>query len=87
MEEFQRPCCIRGYHIYKDVWEAAVGEVLVCVRELDNAADRYAVAVKKERVVIGQLPHKLSRVCSRMEDIAGEAFSRKEKTELDSMLT
>ena len=28
MEEvFERKCCIRGYHIYEEVWEAAVGEV------------------------------------------------------------
>ena len=29
MEEFERACCIRGYHEYKEVWEAAVGEELV----------------------------------------------------------
>ena len=49
MEEFfERNCCIRGYHVYKEVWEAAVGEALVCEREPENASDRYAVAVKKE---------------------------------------
>ncbi len=26
MEELERVCCIRGYHVYKEVWEAAVGE-------------------------------------------------------------
>ena len=29
MEEFERACCIRGYHEYEEVWEAAVGEELV----------------------------------------------------------
>ena len=23
-------CCVRGYHVYKDIWAAAIGEVLVC---------------------------------------------------------
>ena len=23
-------CCVGGYHVYKDVWAAAIGEVLVC---------------------------------------------------------
>ena len=35
MEEFERTCCIRGYHVYKKVWEAvweAVGEELVCAK-------------------------------------------------------
>ena len=28
MEELERPCCIQGYHVDKDVWEAAaVGEI------------------------------------------------------------
>jgi len=64
MEEFGRDCCIRGYHIYKEIWEAAAGEVLECVREPHNAQDRYAVAVKKTETIIGHLPRRLSRVCS-----------------------
>ena len=31
MEEFERPCCIRGYHVYQELWTAAVGEELVCM--------------------------------------------------------
>jgi len=49
MEEiFERKCCIRSYHVYKEVWEAAVEESSVCKREPKNASDRYDVAVKKE---------------------------------------
>ena len=33
--------------MYKDVWEAAVAEVLICEQEPDNASDRYAVGVKR----------------------------------------
>ena len=62
--ETEISCCVRGYHVYKDVWEAAIGEVLVCRREPSNAADRYAVAVTKEETIIGHLPRKLSKVCS-----------------------
>ena len=36
------------YNAYKEVWEAAVGESLVCEKEPENASDRYAVAVRKE---------------------------------------
>ena len=48
MEELhvlERRCCIRGYHVYKELWAAGLGEVLTCEREPDNASDRYAVAV------------------------------------------
>ena len=30
LDESARPCCVRGYHIYRVmfIWEAAVGELL-----------------------------------------------------------
>ena len=55
MEEFERTCCIRGYHVYKEIWEAAVGEEPVCAREPHNSHNCYAVAVKREGVLIGQI--------------------------------
>ena len=60
----KRTCCVRSYHVYKEIWEAAVGEILMCEKEPRNTADRYAVAVKKDRTIIGHLPRKVSRVCS-----------------------
>ncbi len=63
-DELERRCCVRGYHVYREVWEAAVGEILVCEREPDNVSDRYAVAVKREGTVVGHLPRKISRLCS-----------------------
>ena len=52
---FERSCCVRGYHVYKAVWTASVGEPLICEREPENASDCYAVAVKKEGTIIGHL--------------------------------
>ena len=43
MKEFERPCCIRGCHVYQEIWTAAVGEELVCEREPDNSHNRYVV--------------------------------------------
>ena len=39
LEEFAVEWCIRGYHIYKEVWAAAIGEDLPCERELGNPED------------------------------------------------
>ena len=36
---------VRGYHLYKDVWSAAVGQRLPCQQERGNPHDPYAVAV------------------------------------------
>ena len=55
---------MRGYYVYNDIWEAVVGETLLCVREPRNAHDRYAVVVEKDSTVIGHLPKKASRVCA-----------------------
>ena len=62
--EMEILCCVRGYHVYKEVWEVAIGEVLVCSREPTNATDRYAMAVTKGVTIIRHLPRKLSKVCS-----------------------
>ena len=64
MEELSRLSCVRGYHVYQDVWDAAIGEILTCEREPSNSQDRYAVAVKKEGSIVGHLPKNVSRVCS-----------------------
>ena len=61
MEVFGRDCCIRSYHVCKEIWWAAMGEELECDREPENSCYRYAVAWRG--VVIGHLPRKLSRVC------------------------
>ena len=63
MEEFERVCCICGYHVHQEAWEAAVGEELDCKREPNSAHDGYAVAVKRRGVVFDHLPRKLSRLC------------------------
>ena len=33
MESFKKECNIRGYHVYKEIWEAAIGQELDCRRE------------------------------------------------------
>ena len=50
MEEFVAPTCIRGYHVYRKIWSATIGEKLVCKREISNVVDRYAVSVLKDSV-------------------------------------
>ena len=64
MDTLERECCVRGYHVYAHIWEAAVGEVLDCRREPENANDRYAMAVVKSDTIVGHLPRKLSRILS-----------------------
>ena len=55
---------VRGYHIYKDIWEATLGENLECQRESGNIHDIYAVAVLKSGLVVGHVPKRISSICS-----------------------
>ena len=60
---------IRGYHEYVVVWENPVyGEILVCHREVGNAHDTHAVAVKKvigdNLKVVGHISRRISSMCS-----------------------
>ncbi len=61
---------MRGYHVYKDVWTAAIGEVFPCNRENGNLPDPFAVAVMRpattvhHSAIIGHIPRKISVTCS-----------------------
>ena len=57
--EFRVEACVRGYNVYKEIWGAAVGEELDCIRERGNPRDAYAVAVVRNRRTVGHLPRKL----------------------------
>ena len=64
LADFELSSCIRGHHIYQHIWESEVGETWVCEKEPSNVNDRYAVAVKRDGVIVGHLPQKISRLCS-----------------------
>ena len=64
MERFSVESCVRGYHVYKDIWIACVGEELPCQRENGNPTDPFAVAVVKSVLTVGHIPRKISSVCS-----------------------
>ena len=48
---------IRGYHGYKDMWEPALGDVLLLEREITNIKDKFAIAVMQGSTVVGHMPY------------------------------
>ena len=62
MYKYQLQWCVKGYHTYKEEWEAAVGEELKYEREKNNVKNPYAVVVVRENVIVGHLPGKISRI-------------------------
>ena len=69
MFQFSFNSAIRGFHVYKDIWENPVpGEELLCQREVGNSHDALSVAVLKEidgeNTIIGHIPRKISALCN-----------------------
>lgn len=69
MYTFSLDSVVRGYHEYKDIWDAEMdGAGLPCEREPGNPHDTFAVAVRKSSpsgsVTVGHIPRVISTICS-----------------------
>ena len=64
MERFSIDSAVRGFHVYKDIWNPEIGEVLLCEQEFGNLHDPYAVpVVREDNVVVGHVPRTISALC------------------------
>jgi len=73
MESYSIHTSVRGYYVYKDVWEAALGQLLPCQKEPDNIHDPYAVAVVETGVatrIVGHVSCAISSVCYYLTHIS-----------------
>ena len=53
-----------GYHVYKDVWKAAVREELHCDKEQGNHQDPFTVAIASRSVaVVGHVQIEEDIIC------------------------
>ncbi len=58
--------CIRGYHVFKEIWIPTLGHELLCEPEFRNIRDAYAVAVQSQASLrgdmetVGHVPRKIS---------------------------
>ena len=69
MFSFTISSAVRGFHVYKAIWEnPAPGEELGCRREVGNSHDPLSVAVIKqiheEDTIIGHIPRRISALCN-----------------------
>ena len=64
MYSFYLTTAVRGFHIYKDVWNPTIGEVLFCERDIGNSHDTFAVAIKNSSKVVGHVLRFLLLICS-----------------------
>ena len=69
--QYQKALSVRGYHVYEDIWEVAVGETVECVLEPGNFHDKNAIAVEKDGRIIGYLPRKVSHISALFLNTGG----------------
>ena len=57
---------VRGHHVYKEVWDATIGEMLEAAsddREEVKEYDKYAVGLYKRDLLVGHIPIEVSSLC------------------------
>jgi len=64
MDMHEANSCVRGFHVYSDIWTPFVGETLAYEQESGNPNDPYAVTMKKGSEVVGHVPRKSSAASS-----------------------
>ena len=60
MDMHEANSCVRGFHVYSNIWTPFVGETLVCEQESGHPNNPYAVVIKKGSEVVGHVPRKSS---------------------------
>ena len=53
--------CIQGYHGYKSIWDASVGEILHCYHEADSFYNDQSVTGICSGVTVGHVPRYVSQ--------------------------
>ena len=52
---------VRGYHVYKTVWQPSIGDEFETTVEEGNSHDRYAFAVIVSGMEVGHVPREMSK--------------------------
>ena len=65
---------ICGYHVYKDVRNSNIGEMLPCTIKRSYRYDPNAIAVMKGGTVVGHLPRKISFISKLFLELEGSAI-------------
>ena len=62
MESFKLSSAVRGYHVYRDIWEPSVREKLIARKEFNNQFDKFAVKLLNGKETVSHLPREYSKI-------------------------
>jgi len=77
---FDLTTAIHGYHIYKDILTAGIGEERNCECALGNHHNLFAVAIMKDSQVVGHVPCLISCSCTLFIRRGGSILATVTKT-------
>ena len=63
-KDYEMESCVRGFHVYNELWTLHVGDNLQCIPDSGNRDDPFAVAVKHGIDTVGHVSQKVSCICS-----------------------
>ena len=67
-----------GFHVYMDIWNPVIGEILKYKREPTNEADKHAVAMCSDSLgkesVVGHIPQNISKFSSMFLTVPSNAI-------------
>ena len=46
LETCEKESCVKGYHVYHNIWDSTINEDLPCEREVHNAMDHYSMLLQ-----------------------------------------
>ena len=55
VKEYEHNSTVKGFHVYKEIWNTVKGEALDTRMEPDNPTDKYAVCIENNGNVVGHL--------------------------------
>ena len=50
--EKEMACCVKGCNVYKDIWAAAIGKMMVCSREPTNVGKIFIVKLYSRKIFL-----------------------------------
>ena len=73
---YKKKSVVRGHHIYQKSWRPVIEEPLTVEREEINQHDDYAVAVMKNKDIVGHAPRSVSRKYDEVEAVPHTIMTR-----------
>ena len=59
---FEFTAAVRGYHVFKNIWQPNLEEILLCFHEIGNDFDYFSIKTcTGDDVTVGHLPREISR--------------------------